>query len=49
MTILNNIRYHKISKEDKKRSIREIIKLKDELMEQLKDLSKQTKQDTIAS
>jgi len=51
MSVLNNIRYHKISKQQNKRSIREILKVKDELIEQLKDFSYQTdiKLNNIAS
>lgn len=36
MTVLNNIRYHKISKQQSKRNIREIIQKKEELIQALK-------------
>lgn len=51
MPILNNTRYHKISKQQSKRRIREIIKLKDELINDLKEFSRQTniKLDNMAS
>lgn len=51
MTILNNTRYHKTTKEENKRNIRELIRLQDQLIDELTELSKQTnlKLDRIAN